>query len=301
MLNFIVFSVLVATIRAQDQCMCQCCLGSNCLPSLVGSVPVTNCSLNNCPTQCQCTYAQCYSPPPYGQIFTNCLSTNYPRYQCRCSCCSVAVPGCPLVFVGFASSFTCNPSSCSIECYKKYPGQCTSDQFGQTEGICIGEVTTTTTPTPFITPSPWQGHLCSCSYCPSPTSCFSPSFLGVTSASQCSSGACTEACQARVQTNTCPSTSYLNRVVGSCTSESFGNIKCQCNCCESGTCIDYQVRINGTCSICSNECRKYSPCLGSLASPNIICQPNRASPNQLDYSLKPVLILIFLVLHLRSD
>jgi hypothetical protein len=250
--------LIAAEIRAQNPCLCTCCLGQGCQPIMLKPIDMQNCTAETCLTQCRCTYSQCLSNYPNGQISTQCT---FPLSTCQCQCCRAASPGCTPIFVGYATSYLCQTSSCSIACTTQYPDQCVSNVYGQTQGSCVGPMTTTTTTT---TIGPWLGNVCSCSYCQSGSMCPSNVVLGVTSASQCSSSACTQTCQNRYQL-TCPTTSNAGQVSGICTSQATGNTKCKCNCCGGNGCINYEININGTGASCYATCQQQSPCLNSYS------------------------------------
>lgn len=259
--------LFVTSIRAQysNQCECSCCIGQSCLPVIVGTVNVQNCSAEICLAQCRCTYSQCGANPPYGQLLSRCLNPII-SYTCQCACCNVGFPTCTVAPVGTAIAYACDPSSCGIACKEKYPLQCSSGLNGQVQGICAGPVLTTTAMT---TIAPWSGNVCSCFFCQSGYMCQSNVLLGITSASQCSSSDCTSACQSRYTSTSICSTLYLNQISGVCLSEGNARIKCKCKCCGSYDCIDYEINTNETCGACNTRCRQVAPC---------------ASTNRVDYT-----------------
>ena len=254
---FIVVCLLIAYCRAQSSCSCSCCLGQNCQLTLVGTVYSQNCSTDNCLAQCRCSYPQCLSSPPYGQVSAQCTPPTL-FYNCQCQCCSIGTSACVPSFVGYANAYSCQPGACSIACAAQYPSQCVSNQYGQTQGTCLGLMTTTTamTTTAF---SPWLGNVCSCTFCQSGSSCPSNLVLGITSASQCSSSACNQACQNRYS-RACPLPLYSGQINGVCLSETSGNIKCRCKCCVINNCLEYELSTNGTSASCETVCRQYLPC-----------------------------------------
>ncbi|CAF1023163.1 unnamed protein product [Adineta steineri] len=136
------------------------------------------------------------------------------QYSCRCDCCNTGSASCSTSYVGTSIAYTCASDSCSISCALQYPSQCVTNQNGQTQGQCVGLITTTTTTTT-ITSGPWLGNTCSCMCCQSGSGC-SPTYVGITSASQCSTTACTQACQARYP-SVCPSLFLLGQTQGTCT------------------------------------------------------------------------------------
>ena len=251
--------LLVTNIRAQHQCSCSCCLGQYCQPTVVGVVNVQNCSEEMCLAQCRCSYPQCSANYPYGQVFARCSSPIHTLFNCECHCCNTGLVTCLPTFVGYSTSYLCQISSCSIACLTQYPTQCGSNQNGQTQGSCTGPVTTTTTSTAI---TPWLGNICSCSYCQSGPTCVPNILVGITSASQCSSSACTQACQNR-HSSTC-SIMYLNQITGICLSQVSGRVKCKCNCCGGYGCINYELNTNATCASCNTNCLQVSPCTNTF-------------------------------------
>ena len=270
---FIVACLLIAYSRAQSPCSCSCCLGQNCQPTIVGTVYPQNCTTELCLAQCRCSYTQCLSSQPYGQVLAQCTSPMNQMYNCQCQCCNTGTATCLPQFVGVASSYSCQPGACSIACKDQYPFQCVSNQNGQTQGTCTGLMTTTTTMTTTAF-SPWLGNVCSCTFCQAGSFCPSNLVLGIASASQCSSTACVQACQNRYS-RACPSTLYSGQVSGVCVSQTGGNIKCRCNCCGGTGCLDYELSANGTCTSCNAVCQQYSPCPNSFSA-TYTCASNRA-------------------------
>lgn len=251
--------ILAISVQAQPQCACSCCLGQYCQPLVVGILNSPNCSRETCLAQCRCSYSQCAASYPYGLVSTQCSSVDT-LFSCECQCCNSNSVTCTPTFIGYSTSASCQISSCSIACYTQYPAQCVSGPKGQTYGLCVGPITTTTTTTIM---TPWLGNLCSCSFCPpGSTSCQSNTLLGVISASQCSSSACTQACQSRYQLG-CTVT-YLNQINGVCLSQMPGKTTCKCNCCGGYSCIDYELNTNETCSSCYTKCLQVSPCINPL-------------------------------------
>ncbi|CAF2706673.1 unnamed protein product [Rotaria sp. Silwood2] len=255
----LLIALFITGIQAQNKCSCLCCLGQYCQPLMVGTVNVQNCSTETCLSQCRCSYPQCAANYPYGQILAQCSSPAYTLFNCECKCCNTGLFTCIPTFVGYSTSYLCDISSCSIACSIQYPMQCVSSQNGQTQGLCTGPVTTTTTSTPM---PPWLGNICSCSHCQPGFTCSPNLLVGITSASQCSSPACTQACQNRY-VSTCSPT-YLNQISGVCLSETNGRTKCKCNCCGGYGCIDYELNTNETCTTCYAKCLQVSPCTSTL-------------------------------------
>jgi hypothetical protein len=260
-MSVLLIVLLVTGITAQipnpNQCTCSCCVGQSCQPGMVGTVSVQNCTAEMCLAQCRCTYPQCAANPPYGQLLAQCVSPVY-LSTCQCLCCNTGSISCMPTFVGYATAYQCQPVPCSIACYKQYPSQCVADQNGQTQGTCIGPVSTT----PIMTTiAPWLGNICSCLYCQSGYTCTSNLLLGVASASQCSPSDCTVACQNRYPL-TC-STLYLSQISGVCLIQGSGRNRCKCNCCGGTGCIDYELNTNETCSTCNVKCQQVSPCMNS--------------------------------------
>ena len=259
---YVLFVVLfVTSIRAQylNQCECSCCTGQSCAPVIVGTVNVQNCSADTCLAQCRCTYPQCGANPPYGQLLSRCTNP-INAYACQCLCCNSGSSTCATIPVGVTTAYACNVAACSIACTIQYPLQCVSNQNGQTQGNCIGPVTTTTAMT---TLAPWLGNICSCLFCQSGYTCTSNVLMGITSAAQCSSSDCTVACQNRYPSTNLCSTVYLNQINGVCLAEGNGRTKCKCNCCGSNGCADYEINTNDTCASCYGRCIQVVPCVNS--------------------------------------
>lgn len=242
------------SVHGQNQCTCRCCLGQACPAVNQGVVSVNNCSAEACLSQCRCTYPQCAANYPYGVVMSECVR---PSYACECRCCNSFTSACMPLLVGYANSFACDISSCSINCYQQYPTQCTTAQFSIASGTCVGPVTTTTTAT---TIASWFGYACSCYYCTTGYNCGLGAFIGMASATGCSSNECTLACQSRFPTSFC-TTNYLKSIYGFCLSEMTGRTQCKCNCCGANTCIDYEISTNTSCSTCSAKCSQFSPCI----------------------------------------
>ncbi|CAF3078682.1 unnamed protein product [Rotaria socialis] len=267
----LLIAVLVTGIQAQSRCTCSCCLGQYCQPTIVGTVDVRTCSPEVCSAQCRCAYPQCAANSPYGQVFVQCSPPVYPLFNCECRCCRTGSFTCIPTPVGLSTSYLCEISACSVACSSQYPSQCISNENGTTQGSCLGPLITTTTTTAM---PPWLGSLCSCSFCQSGSICSSSLLLGVTSASQCSAPACTQACQNR-NPSTC-SLSYLNQINGVCLSEVRGRTKCKCNCCSGYNCLDFELNINETCTSCYSKCQQVSPCVNTF-SVTYTCSSNNST------------------------
>ncbi|CAF1232193.1 unnamed protein product [Rotaria sordida] len=286
----LLIALFVTGIQAQNRCSCSCCLGQYCQPTIVGTVTVQNCSTETCLTQCRCSYPQCAANYPYGQLFAQCSSPVYTLFNCECSCCNTGLFTCIPTFVGFTTAYVCQVSLCSVKCREEYPTQCVSNENGQTQGRCTGPLTTTTTSTAI---TPWLGTLCSCSYCQSGYTCLSNLLLGVTSASECSSSACIQACQNQYL-STCPTATYLNQINGVCLTEIKGRTRCKCNCCGGSGCIEYELNTNETCTSCYAKCQQVSPCTSTLPV-TYACTLNK-SMILTNYSLSIIILTLIIVM-----
>jgi len=250
----VLFLLTCGVVHGQNQCTCRCCLGQSCSAALQGTVSVNNCSADACLSQCRCTYPQCAGNYPYGLLLSECVK---PLYSCQCLCCLSTTSQCTPTFVGYASTYACDLATCGVECYKQYPTQCGTGPFTGLSASCAGLATTASTTT---TASTWLGYACSCYYCPSSFNCgTSGTFIGVASATGCSSNECTLACQNRFPTSIC-ATTYISLISGHCLTETTGRTQCKCNCCGTSACIDYELSTNTTCSTCSSKCSQFSPC-----------------------------------------
>lgn len=249
--------LLLTMVHAQqDSCSCTCCSGQNCSPYTLPPLPLQSCTQDRCVAQCRTSYPQCQNGYPNGVLSAACSSTLTPQYNCRCDCCNTGSSSCTPVFVGNAVGFTCQTGSCSILCSQLYPTQCISNQFGQTQGTCTGQLTTTSTTT--TTAGPWLGNSCSCNCCSTGSSC-SPFYVGATSASQCSATSCTQACRNQYPA-TCPSFTSTGQSSGTCTSQGGGSTRCKCNCCGMSGCSDIEVNTSGSCASCESACRQQPQC-----------------------------------------
>lgn len=243
----------MSTVRSQQSsCLCSCCNGFSCNPILLPAIYVPNCTLTQCLAQCQVTYSQCRINQYYDRISAECRSVSTPQYICRCQCCKIGSTSCVPSYVGSAVSFLCNIESCSIACANQYPNLCASDHLGQTQGSCVGPVTTTTTL------APWSGNTCSCACCNTGSFC-SPVYVGTISDYRCTSGTCTQVCQNQYPSK-CPYWSNLGQVVGTCTSSTNENIRCKCQCCGTNGCLNFELIHSQDCRMCDSMCRSRSPC-----------------------------------------
>lgn len=292
--------LLALSIRAQQapyQCSCGCCNSPGCNPGFIGYAQSPTCSSEACLAQCRCTFPQCLTSPPYGQVVATCSSPVPVPVICNCQCCNTGSVSCQPIPIGSTITGICSPSACSIACFQQYPNQCAANFTGQTIGTCIGPVTTTTTMSTTLQPI-WLGNLCVCTFCQSALSCYSPLYLGATSSAQCSVSACTQACQSRYSTN-CVTTSYQGQVTGVCPTLAIGNVKCRCNCCGSVTgCIDYELNINGTCTGCQGACQQVSPCANAFGV-TATCSYNHVVPVMMARS-KPSVFLSIVILLLST-
>jgi hypothetical protein len=259
-MQLLVIFLLLTSIRAQqNSCSCSCCTGLSCNPTSLPTVYVQSCTLQSCLAQCRATYSQCQGTHSYDYLAAQCISNVVPQFNCRCDCCNTGYASCSPSYVGDSRAYLCATGSCSISCREQYPYQCKADQTGQTQGTCIGFITSTaTTTTTTTTTGPWLGNTCTCTSCPTCSSC-PPAYVGVTSASYCSSAACTQACQNKYPPS-CSTVSNINQTSGTCISNTGGNTFCSCRCCSTNRCIDYRINTNGGCAMCDSTCRQYTPC-----------------------------------------
>ena len=157
--------ILLATIAlvfitsAQTQsypCSCSCCFGRGCQATLMsGSVQAQQCSDASCLAACKARFYQCTASPNDGQAIGKCQTTTTPittnspllggPYSCRCNCCNTGSFQCAPTTVGMTNAYTCDVAACSIACSKQYPSVCVNNQYGQTQGTCVG--TSVSTPT----------------------------------------------------------------------------------------------------------------------------------------------------------
>jgi hypothetical protein len=251
--------LLLANVRAQQSpCSCSCCNFQGCTPSPLPTVYVPYCTSDTCTAQCRAAYPQCQVTYPYGQISAVCGTTAVQLYSCRCDCCNTGSATCLPSTIGTSIAYTCQTASCSISCNDQYPSQCVSNQNGQTQGTCTGPITTTSSTT---TVGPWLGNTCSCSCCQTGSSCL-PTYVGITSASLCSSTACTQACQIRYP-SFCPSLYQIGQTSGTCSSTTTGNTRCACRCLGATGYLDYNIVTNGGCITCDSVCRSQLPCIST--------------------------------------
>ncbi|CAF1135160.1 unnamed protein product [Adineta steineri] len=254
-MRLLIIFLLFTVVRAQQYpCSCSCCSTPSCTPTVLPTVYASSCTTDACLLQCRASYTLCQVNPPNGQIIAQCLSSTVQQYSCRCDCCNTGSASCSVFNVGTSVAYTCASGSCSISCAQQYPSQCVSNQNGQTQGQCMGPITTTTTTT---TVGPWLGNTCSCMCCQSGSSC-TPTYVGITSASQCSLTACNQACQIRYP-SVCPSLYILGQTSGTCTSSTTsGTTQCACNCCGTTGCFNYTMRTNEGCTACNSLCQSQS-------------------------------------------
>jgi hypothetical protein len=283
----LVIFMLLTIVRAQQSpCSCSCCTGLSCTSVSLPTVYVQYCTLETCLAQCRATYSQCQVPLPYGQVSAQCGSNIGPQYYCRCDCCNTGSTSCSPSFVGYALVYSCQTGACSIECNRQYSSQCVVTQNGQTQGTCIGLITTTSTIT---TIGPWLGNTCSCMCCQTGSYC-SPTYVGTTSASQCSSTTCTQACRTRYPSS-CPSSTSIGQTMGTCTSTTTGNTRCKCYCCGTNGCINYDINTSGDCSTCDSSCRVQAPCINTQQVTQT-CTFNNKARRLKQFSLRWVIFII---------
>lgn len=151
----ILFILLLNIVRIQSYpCSCSCCLGSSCQPSqLTDTVDAPYCTDASCLAACRARYYQCNVTPPNGQAIGKCLATTTTTttgssitdgpYTCQCYCCNTGTYQCTPTFVGFTNAHVCLVGTCSISCTVKYPNVCVNNQYGQTQGTCMGITTST--------------------------------------------------------------------------------------------------------------------------------------------------------------
>ncbi|CAF0762613.1 unnamed protein product [Adineta steineri] len=278
---FVLIIVFITTIHAQYPCSCLCCIGQNCQSATIGYVYAPYCTADSCSQTCRDKYYQCSAYTPYGQATGQCISgttiapANGP-YSCRCDCCSSGSTTCAPVLVGYTTTYSCLPGSCSIACNSAYPLLCVSNQYGQTQGSCQGLTTTATTTT---TIGPWLGNACSCYCCTSNSYCIPTILVGNTSAAQCSTVACTQACQIRYPP-LCPLTTSVGQTLGQCLTSVSGTTRCRCNCCGSIACKDFDAYTTGDCTLCSSTCAQYTQCINTYQI-TYTCDANSVTYTQL--------------------
>ncbi len=292
----LILLLLISSVRTQqDMCKCSCCTGQSCNPTYMGSSYIPACRFETCHTYCRSSYALCQTDYPYGQTLSECssnASTIAPFYSCRCDCCRTGSASCTPFFVGYSTTYVCQPSSCSISCATLYPNQCPSDQSGQTDGTCTGLITTTTSTTTVSTPATgsWLGNTCECMCCQSGPNCIPNTAVGNAAVSQCSSAACTAACQNQYP-SACPSMASLGQTNGTCTSQNSGNTRCRCQCCGTDGCPTYYVYTNAGCTSCNTLCQRGC---GNTNTVTYSCDSNRSNKS-IDFSL-PLIIFVTLLI-----
>ena len=279
---FLLMLVLSAAIvqGQQNACSCSCCVGQFCVPTPLATLYVQSCTSDSCRAQCQLSYSQCQVSYPSGGISAQCTTTSAPQYNCQCNCCNTGSTSCVPFFVGNTIAYTCQTGACSISCAQQYPNQCVSNQNGQTQGSCIGLLTTTTTTTRASSIG-WLGNSCTCKCCQSGSNC-APNLLGTTSASQCTLVACTQACQTQFGSS-CPSLSYLGQTTGACANTGSGNTLCSCNCCSSTGCLNYNANSNGDCSTCTSVCQQQAICSNPYQVTYTCTANDAAAPNRFSF------------------
>jgi len=272
-MQLLVIFLLLTSIRAQqNSCSCSCCTGLLCNPTSLPTVNVQSCTLQSCLAQCRATYSQCQGNNSYDYLSAQCISNVVPQFNCRCNCCNTGSASCSPSYVGDSRAYLCETGPCSISCREQYPSQCKADQTGLTQGTCTSLITSTATPTTTI--GPWLGNTCTCTYSQTCSSC-PPVYAGVTSASYCSSAACTQACRNKYPPS-CSTVSNINQTSGTCISDTSGNTFCGCRCCSTNGCIDYKININGGCGMCDSTCRQYTPCDNTAPVTVQTCSSNSA-------------------------
>lgn len=294
----LILVLLISCVQAQQQqdlCHCSCCRGQFCSPSYVGVISAPSCTLESCRTYCRNSYSQCQVDGTNGQIFPQCSSnvspSSSPSFNCQCNCCRTGSATCSPSFVGYSTAYTCQPGACSISCVSQYPDRCVSDQNGQTNGVCIGAITTTTTTTTTTTGGgPGSNYKCSCLCCNSGSNCSPNSEVGITYAAQCTSAACTAACQNQYLT-ACPSNPYIGYSRGVCSGSSSSTTRCGCQCCGLSGCPTYDVYTNANCSSCAALCSERCGYTNPLT---VTCDSNGSIKTSTSSSL--LLFLPFLIL-----
>ncbi len=294
----LIILLLVSYVQTQqDTCSCSCCVGQFCSPTNVGNFSLQSCTLETCRTYCR-IYSQCQTDYPYGQVLPQCLSsltTMSPSYNCRCDCCRTGSPSCTPFFVGYSTAYSCQPGSCSISCAAQYPGQCASDQYGQTVGTCIGAITTTTTTTVSTTSGYWLGNTCSCRCCQSGPNCTPYITVGNAIVTQCSSTTCITACQTQYPSS-CPSNSNFGQTNGVCTNQTSVNTRCQCQCCGLNGCPTYYVNTNEGCASCSTLCQQQC---GYTNPTTYTCGSNRSNKS-IQVSVPLIIFITIIILPIYS-
>ena len=287
---FLILTIIyVTSIEAQMYpCSCSCCLGASCQVVPFPNVYAYYCSSDSCLQACSTQYPQCRQSSPYGQASAQCLTTTGGPYSCQCNCCNSGSVSCAPTLIGYTTAYSCDTASCSISCNMKYPTVCISNQNGQTQATCLGTTTAVSTTT-----IPWQGNGCSCLCCLG-ANCLPLSVIGNTSTSQCSTLACTQACQTNYPT-LCPSSPLLGASIGLCTNVTTGATQCSCNCCGLNGCLNYNVYTNGICSSCSTQCLQQTQCLNSNTGSYTCTNPSTAVKQISSLSFNLFLFILFII------
>jgi len=194
LISLVTLSILLLNIvQIQSYtCSCSCCFGQGCQAALLNPVEAPYCTDASCLEACKARYYQCNVSPPNGQAIGKCTTTttttttNSPiiggQYLCQCNCCNTGTYLCTPSFVGNTNAYSCTIGTCSIACTHQFPNICVSNQYGQTQGNCVG-LTTSTAPPPTGTVR------CGCSC----TGLSGPQIYEVVTTNGCSS--CLSACQ----------------------------------------------------------------------------------------------------------
>ncbi|UJR24191.1 hypothetical protein I4U23_027157 [Adineta vaga] len=224
---------------------------------------------------------------PYGQSTGQCLSATTVTpingsFVCRCDCCNTGSATCSPVLIGYSTAFSCSSASCSVSCSSTYPLVCISNENGQTQGTCQGLTTTTTTV------SSWLGYPCSCYCCQWNSYCNPTTFVGNTSSTLCSTYTCSSACQQQYS-SLCPLSTSIGQTLGQCLTISNGSTRCQCTCCGSIACLDYDIYTNSDCTTCPLMCSLYTKCANTYQT-TYLCYTNSTYRQQFS-----ILFLIFII------
>ncbi|CAF0890009.1 unnamed protein product [Adineta steineri] len=291
---YLLITLLLVTFVScqQDICSCSCCVGQFCDPVFIGSSDIQTCTKESCSSYCRSLNSQCQIDYPNGQILATCSPINTPLYKCQCNCCNTGSALCAPAFIGYSTAFVCQISSCSLSCLDQYPDRCISNERGQTNGTCIGEIitstTSTTTTTTTIATASWIGNTCSCMCCQSGPSCSPNVYVGPVLAAQCSPIACTQECQNKYPSS-CPSISYLGQTNGTCTNQNNGNTRCKCQCCDTTGCQSSETSTNEDCTTCYSLCRQSLVC-GNTNNVTESCV-NNTTKKMIPYS---ILLTVFI-------
>ena len=287
--SFILIIISITLIQGQTYpCSCSCCLGLNCQVVSFPNVNAYYCSSGSCLQACGTQYPQCRQSSPYGVASAQCLTNTGGPYSCQCNCCNTGYNNCTTALIGYTTAYSCDTGSCSISCNMIYPSMCVSNQNGQTQGICVG-LTTSTVSTSLSTL--YLGNPCSC-YCCLGIGCLPLSNIVNTSALQCSTYACTQACQVTYP-SICPSSSLLGQTNGLCSNPTSGNIQCQCNCCGSNGCFNYNINTNGACISCSTLCQQRTQCLNIYSATYTCINSSTAVKQFSSFNWNLLLLLLF--------